>query len=1320
MRAFYRPEQIAELRKKLGITLTSTEGLLPPEEFAERAGVSLSTLYKYSLNGTITPIGKAPSRKTAQIVSYYHPDQVQEYRKKLGITLTSTEGLLTQEEFAERTGVSSVTLWKHSTNGKIKPFGKAPSRKTVYIVSYYHPDQVQEYRKKLGITLTSTEGLLPPGEFAKRAGISSSVLYKHSLDGTIRPIGKAPSRQKAQIVSYYHPDQVQEYRKKLGITLTSTEGLLTPQEFAKRVGISSGTLYKHSLNGTIRPIGVAPSKEGRIGRYYRPDQILTYKRKLHITLTSVDGLLSVKQAASVIGCAPSAFSSMRERGLIRPHGTYGRQGNNPVGYYKPSDVLRLKRKLGITIDDPHGLLSEEDIAARLKLHVATIIAYRKRGDLKAAGFAWSKHKLVAPVFTEAALRSLKKKLGVTTEDTGGLLDIAAFAKKVGVTAASISKYVASGILRPRAYAVGKSKSRRRSFYHPSQAGHLKRRLGITLRSTRGLLERADFARYCNLSLNVIESSVRDGEIKPKGRAMGHNGVTEFFKKRDRELLYKNLGITLPRPRGLLPESEFSRMVGILVQRIKHCRKKGLISPIGFGMGRTGITAFYRPEQITDVKKALNIMDGCVVGLLSEEVFAKRVGFSQANVARLRRDGEFKPHKYFGRTGRGLRPFYHPKQVTILRKVVGITTNRLRGLLTEAELARRAKVGRRALSRLRLAFKITPRGFHGRHCRGDNRAYYRPSQVAEVHRALGITLLRIDGLLSQSKFARACTIGLNALIGLIAKGVVKPHGYAYGHNGLSPYYLPKQVQELRSRLGINLRSIRGLIPECEMERLIQVPRCTLGRFRKRRQLRPFGYFGFRPYYKLSQASEIRRTLGITIENTKGLLSERAFSKRFKITPAQIQRLRLTKTVVPVGYGYKKYGLSPLYRESQARDCMKALKVTIVDNGGLLTERQMENLLKVCRNVVGRLRRSGRLVPDGRGIHCYLYKNSQAANIKKLLGISQKANVLLGEETFAGMVGLSEQAVARRRRKGILKPIGIFATRQGVRNVRRPYYSRSQVVLLRKQLGFTPKPAGSLTEEMFARLCGVSTWTIKKARCNGRLRPSNICMKMTRSGFRPTAYYDPKKLAAFKVAFNVTLTSKEGLMTEPELADALGYHKASVAEHRAQGKIEPYGFYLNNGHRSLMYHEDQIPSIRKALGITLTSTKGLVPEKEFARICGISLTMLSKCRQIGRVVPAGYAHCSSGNGCTAYYNPKMAADLRVQLGLAIIAPREKRILLTEAQIASKVGYSQATINRCRRRGLIKAHLYNGRGGKGPRPFYHPTQAKQIKHILRSRIA
>ena len=186
-----------------GQTLEDTTGLLNETEFMKESG--LSSIIRYRRKGLIKPVGRAMT--SSGLGYYYHPRQISELKTTIGITLDDTSGLLNERQFFESSGFTKI--YDYRRRGLIKPMGKGITH--AGLSYFYHPRQIDELRRKLGITLTNTKGLLSEPYVRNRLKIYPIQVYRKK--GLITPVGKGMSNTK--ISYYYHPRQIKELKANL-------------------------------------------------------------------------------------------------------------------------------------------------------------------------------------------------------------------------------------------------------------------------------------------------------------------------------------------------------------------------------------------------------------------------------------------------------------------------------------------------------------------------------------------------------------------------------------------------------------------------------------------------------------------------------------------------------------------------------------------------------------------------------------------------------------------------------------------------------------------------------------------------------------------------------------------------------------------------------------------------------------------------------------------------------------------------------------------------------------------------------------------------
>lgn len=203
---------------------------------------------------------------------------------------------------------------------------------------------------------------------------------------------------------------------------------------------------------------------------------------------------------------------------------------------------------------------------------------------------------VSAFYDHRQIAELKTALGITLDNTDGLLNEKQFTNASGLT--KTPDYRNRGLIKPIGYAM--TNAGLSPFYHPRQISELKTALGITLTNTDGLLNEYEFRKTSGLS--QIADYRERGLIKPVGTHMVSNGIGFFYHPHQIAELKTALGITLDSIEGLLNETEFKKNSGLT--NIAKYRRNGLITPVGFAMAGPGVGPFYHPRQIAELKKRL--------------------------------------------------------------------------------------------------------------------------------------------------------------------------------------------------------------------------------------------------------------------------------------------------------------------------------------------------------------------------------------------------------------------------------------------------------------------------------------------------------------------------------------------------------------------------------------------------------------------------------------------------------------------------------------------------------------------------------------------
>jgi hypothetical protein len=501
--------------------------------------------------------------------------------------------------------------------------------------------------------------------------------------------------------------------------------------------------------------------------------------------------------------------------------------------------------------------------------------------------------------------------------------------------------------------------------------------GQTLETTDGLLNETQFGKASGLS--NIRRYRKKGLIAPVGYASSNAGISPFYHFRQIKELNKKLGITIYNTKGLLTEKQLRKAFGS--SKIGDYRKKGLISPVGYALSEAGISPFYHLRQIKELKAKLGITISSTKGLLTETQFGK--AFCSSRIGNYRKKGLIKPVGY-AISSAGISPYYHPRQIKELKAKLGITLDDTKGLVTEFQFMN--AFGFNGLGKYRKKGLVKPVGFAmGKS--GVN-PYYYPHQIKELKAKLGITLDNTKGLLNETQFGKAS--GISKIERYRKKGIIVPAGYALSNAGVSPFYHFRQIKELKAKLGITLDDIKGLLNETQFGKAFGSSRIKI--YRKNGLIKPVGYgvtnAGIRPFFHPRQIKELKTKLGITLDSTDGLLIEIQFGKA--VGSSRIKFYRKKGLIKPVGYAISNAGVSPFYCQRQVKELRNKLGITLDDISGLLSEKAFAKAFGCSR--IGKYREKGIIKPVGYAmsgdVGCRLSPYYHQRQIKELKAKLQK--------------------------------------------------------------------------------------------------------------------------------------------------------------------------------------------------------------------------------------------------------------------------------------------------------------------------------------------
>jgi len=387
---------------------------------AQRLRVSHRSVIKWAEKGEIEPVKTYKSGK----MNYYffEPGYDERVKKHFKITLDSTEGLLTINDLAKTLEFHPNTIYRLIKEQKIKPLGRAFAAGGKGTAVFFSPDTIEGIKNELGITITDKAGLLTPAELARNLNVDPGTVYKWVNRGIIVPYGTGYQSSGKGVGHFFHPSQLLEFKRKLGITLENIKGLLSVGPLAKEIGLKSPeAIGRWIRDGKVIPLGYAYGKSG-LQAYFHQKQIEEIMKLFGVTLRNTKGLLTSAELAKELGLGSDRSRLtinkwVRER-KIKPYGyAFGYAG--VIACFHPRQVKETRENFEVNLKGTKGLLSLQELARASGAHPSTISKWTERKEIAPAGKYWTRQgKGVGYFFTRDSIKEINSKLRHKRSNTG--------------------------------------------------------------------------------------------------------------------------------------------------------------------------------------------------------------------------------------------------------------------------------------------------------------------------------------------------------------------------------------------------------------------------------------------------------------------------------------------------------------------------------------------------------------------------------------------------------------------------------------------------------------------------------------------------------------------------------------------------------------------------------------------------------------------------------------------------------------------------------------------------------------------------------------
>jgi len=381
-------------------------------ELAQRLRVSHRGVIKWAEKREIEP---AKTYKSGKMNYYFFTPGYDEHVKKhFRITLDHTEGLLTINDLAKTLEFHPNTIYRLLKENKIKPLGRAFAAGGKGTAVFFSPDTIEGIKNELGITITDKAGLLTPGKLARHLNVDTGTVYRWVNRGIIIPYGTGYQSSGKGLGHFFHPSQLLEFKRKLGITLENIKGLLTVGALAKEIGLKSPEAIGGWIrDGKVIPFGYAYGRSG-LQAYFHQKQIEEIMKFFGVTLRNTKGLFTSAALAKELGLVSDrsrmTVNKWVREGRIKPYG-YGFGNAGVVAYFHPRQVKETREQFEVNLKGTKGLLSLQELARASRAHPSTISKWIERKEVAPAGKYWTPQgRGVGYFFKRDSIKEIRSRL----------------------------------------------------------------------------------------------------------------------------------------------------------------------------------------------------------------------------------------------------------------------------------------------------------------------------------------------------------------------------------------------------------------------------------------------------------------------------------------------------------------------------------------------------------------------------------------------------------------------------------------------------------------------------------------------------------------------------------------------------------------------------------------------------------------------------------------------------------------------------------------------------------------------------------------------
>lgn len=360
-----------------------------------------------------------------------------------------------------------------------------------------------------------------------------------------------------------------------GETLDSVEGLISLNDFAKKLNIHKETFRESVLDkNIIKPYGFRrsyPFTTKMLDEYFQPSQIEEVYRKLNITIKNTYGFLTLQEFEKYTLISRKKITELIEKNQFIPAGFGKTKSTLSSPYFKKNQKKDLYslfdedeiRLLKINTDNVKDKIRFDKLIKERLISAKLIRDLIKKNKIKYYVYYFKGNSGPKTYFFhKSIIKKIYRLMGVTIFKTNNLLTYAEFTKKIKNISYKKTKFYKK--IKPVGYGIDKSPKSTKivAYYKKSQVDKYFKLRGITIRDVSNLISGTEIYLKLHFTKGLLDSIIKDKIIKPKGKNIYNKSLVDFFSKDSIDKIVKYYGKHCTNCKNLVEESKISNIRGL--------------------------------------------------------------------------------------------------------------------------------------------------------------------------------------------------------------------------------------------------------------------------------------------------------------------------------------------------------------------------------------------------------------------------------------------------------------------------------------------------------------------------------------------------------------------------------------------------------------------------------------------------------------------------------------------------------------------------------------------------------------------------------------